>query len=250
MDINTELCSMLFDNRPFMKQFNKDSYRDAFDSYREKYRELFDKIESEHQEADDKESYITGLAQSFIDNAMKKYESIPKKGDREHFLIDFNPVLTVYMLPALNGNGSEGCSALAQSIVKLWNDAFKRYRLSIGTFEEIDAGFKRKLCYITTAVCKSLGKPDDCYELKMLREYRDHYLLDKDMGRDIVEDYYNIAPTIVNRINRREDRNMIYSDIFKRYINPCIRLIEDGKEEECRKLYSDMVYSLEEKFMF
>ena len=52
-DINSELCSMLFDNRPFMKQFNKDSYRDAFDSYREKYRELFDKIESEHQEADD-----------------------------------------------------------------------------------------------------------------------------------------------------------------------------------------------------
>ncbi|MCR5356507.1 MAG: hypothetical protein K6E63_03800 [Lachnospiraceae bacterium] len=249
-DINTELASMLFDNRPMMKRFNKDHYADAFDEYCESFKELFDEIDKGYAEAPDRDAYINDLAVYFRDQALEKYESIPKKGDRERFIIDYNPVLTVFVLPSLNGKGNEGCKALAKAIVGLWNETFKRYTISIGTFEEIDSGFKRKLCYITTAVCKSLGKPDDCYELKMLRDYRDSYLLKREKGRGIVDDYYNVAPTIVNRINRREDRNRIYRDIFDRYINPCIKLIEDGKEEECRKLYSDMVYNLEEEYMF
>ena len=61
----------------------------------------------------------------------------------------------------------------------------------------IENGLKRSFCYITTAVCKSLNKPDDCYELNLLREYRDQYL-DGDKGwRDSCKEYYNIAPTIV-----------------------------------------------------
>lgn len=240
---------MLFDNLPMMKQFNKDRYADAYKEYCEKYNEVFAKLEEEYAAADDKDGLIKGYATAFKDHAAAARDRIEKKSDREHFIIDHNPVLTVYMLPALAGNGTEACSALAKEIADQWNATFTRYRISIGTFEEIDGGFKRKLCYITTAVCRSLGKDDDCYELRTLRDYRDGYLLKSDEGRNVVDTYYNIAPTIVNRINKGDQATETYLGIFRQYISPCISYIEAGDYEECRKLYSDMVFSLKDRYM-
>ena len=78
-------------------------------------------------------------------------------------------------------------------------------------------GLKKEFyCYITTAVCKSLNKPDDCYELNLLREYRDQYLMGTKDG-EICKEYYNIAPTIVKRIDRSPDASEIYADIWEKY---------------------------------
>ena len=76
------------------------------------------------------------------------------------------------------------------------------------TFEEINGGFRKRLCYVTTAVCRSLQKPDECYELKLLREYRDRYLVSSEGGKETIREYYNIAPTIVktDRTNGRSRR--------------------------------------------
>ncbi len=51
------------------------------------------------------------------------------------------------------------------------------------TYEEICQGFQRKkLCFITTAVCAQSGKPDDCPELAAFRSFRDSYLSPNPMG--------------------------------------------------------------------
>ena len=249
-DINKELPGMLLDNLLLMKQFNKDSYKTAFADYYEKYEPLFSEINAEYEAASDKEDYVEDLAVAFIDRAKEIENSLVKKRDKDSFIVEHNSVLTVYVLPALVRSEKEPMRELANAIVSKWNEAFDRYRVSIGTFEEIDGGFKRKLCYITTAVCESLGKPDDCYELRMLREYRDEYLLRDECGRSIVDTYYNIAPTIVNRINKKEDRREIYRNIFNEYINPCISYIEGNEPEKCKELYSDMVYSLRDEYMY
>ncbi len=240
---------MLFNNMPLMKQFNKDTYKDAFKDYSEKYGSLFSAIDEGYSSSDDKKAFITGLAADFAGRAKEESDKLKKRSEKEHFLLDNNMVLTVYVFPALVNAGRESCKELAQALADAWNDAFKGTRLSVGTFEEIDGGFKRKLCYITTAVCRSLDKDDDCYELKTLRDYRDHYLLGSEDGRDVVDTYYNIAPTIVNRINKTEDAASIYRTIFSSYINPCITLIESGEYEECKKLYSDMVTALKDRYM-
>lgn len=249
MSIENDLTGMLFDNMSLMKKFNKDTYADAFNTYYENYKPLFDSIEKGFREADDRDSYIRDLAASFVSRAVSEEKSIEKKSDREHFTIDHNSVLAVYVLPALLETRSDGLKTLADEIVKQWNEAFTRYTISPGTFAEIDGGFKRKLCYITTAVCESLGKSDDCYELRTLRDYRDNYLLSNEDGVKVVDTYYNIAPTIVNRIDKSKDSGNIYRNIFDEYINPCIGLIEDGKLDECEELYSEMVYSLKDRFM-
>ncbi len=249
MNINKELSGMLFDNMGLMKLFNKDAYKDAFADYCDKYKELFKSIDEECSLSEDKKSYIEGLAGDFAGTALDKSGELKKKTEREHFLLDNNMVLTVFVFPALVSAGYESCRDLAQAMADAWNTTFKGTRLSVGSFEEIDGGFKRKLCYITTAVCRSLGKDDDCYELRTLRDYRDGYLLKSDEGRNVVDTYYNIAPTIVNRINKGDQATETYLGIFRQYISPCISYIEAGDYEECRKLYSDMVFSLKDRYM-
>ena len=247
--ISNGLTGMLFGNEGLMKSFNKDRYAEAFHEYCEKYSYIFDEIDSGFEKSENGEAYLKGLANDFTEYAHKEEQKLKKRSDRDHFLVDHNSVLTVYMLPAFAERGSEACEKLADMIVGSWNGVFRRYTISRGTFAEIDGGFKRKLCYITTAVCESLGKSDDCYELKVLRDYRDGYLMGSKDGEALVGTYYDIAPTIVNRINKREDSEEIYSGIFYRYISPCISLIEEDKNEECRELYSKMVYSLREEYM-
>ena len=74
--------------------------------------------------------------------------------------------------------------------------------------------------------------------------------MESEEGRKIVEEYYNIAPTIVNRIGRREDADEIYHGIWGSYLEPCIRLIETDRKEECRDLYITMVRTLEKEFLY
>lgn len=248
-NINTELVGMLFGNEDLMKVFNKDSYADAFHDYCDKYAGICENIEAGYESSEDKQGYIKELAGAFTAYASGEDAKLKKKSDKEHFLVDHNSVLTVYMLPALNERETEACGKLAEEIIKQWNAVFTRYTIKLGTFAEIDGGFKRKLCYITTAVCESLGRSDDCYELKMLRDYRDEYLMNSEDGAGVVRTYYNIAPTIVNRINKRPDSDKVYCDIFKRYIKPCITLIENDRKEECRELYSKMVYTLKDEYL-
>ncbi|GHU54664.1 hypothetical protein FACS1894132_09650 [Clostridia bacterium] len=58
-------------------------------------------------------------------------------------------------------------------------------------------------CYITTAVCTSLEKPDDCYELTLLRNFRDTFLKNQPDGETLIKPYYEDAPRIVDKINKK-----------------------------------------------
>ncbi len=99
-------------------------------------------------------------------------------------------------------------------------------------------------CYITTAVCRDSGKPDDCYELTQFRAFRDNWLINQPDGKKLIKQYYDTAPEIVRKIDRQPDSHEIYKGLNEEYLTPCLRHIENGELEECKRLYSDMVYSL------
>ena len=104
-------------------------------------------------------------------------------------------------------------------------------------------------CFITTAVCNSLKKSDDCYELSILRRFRDTWLSTQEKGDELIREYYNIAPAIVEVIDRLNDKKDIYIMIYERYIQPCIALIENKKERECMNLYKEMVHTLKQIYL-
>ena len=68
-------------------------------------------------------------------------------------------------------------------------------------------------------------------------------------GQALVKEYYNIAPTIVNRINRQDNAEEIYGGIWDSWLSGCVHLIEAGEKEACREKYMDMVYELKERYM-
>ena len=104
-------------------------------------------------------------------------------------------------------------------------------------------------CFITTAVCDSFHKPDNCYELTMFRAFRDNWLKKQSDGKELIAKYYAIAPEIVNNINKFADADKIYLNIWRKYLKPCLSYIEQGKNEQCKSVYMQMVNDLYKKFI-
>lgn len=103
-------------------------------------------------------------------------------------------------------------------------------------------------CFITTAVCESFGKPDDCFELTTFRKFRDVYLAAQPDGKSLIAEYYAIAPRIVQNINKRADSAQIYKDIWKKYLAPCLSFIQSGDNLACKNKYVEMVRELKKKY--
>lgn len=100
-------------------------------------------------------------------------------------------------------------------------------------------------CFITTAVCDYYGKPDDCTELTILRNYRDTWLRNQPDGEHIIAEYYNKAPLLVSLLKSSEYYEQYCQLLWKEYIQVCLKLINKGDFEECKNLYHKMVEFLE-----
>lgn len=104
-------------------------------------------------------------------------------------------------------------------------------------------------CFITTAVCDSFNKPDDCYELTMFRHFRDDWLKYQPDGRKLIEEYYIIAPKIVEKINRLENAKEIYESIWDNYLKKCLYYLEKTNRKSCKNVYINMVNNLKKIYL-
>lgn len=154
-------------------------------------------------------------------------------------------------------NGS-GCPASHEKAVEWYRKA-----IAEETDEELLKHFKENLdyiiarryssnddsCFITTAVCESFGKSDDCYELTAFRNFRDIWLINQPDGKSLIDEYYKIAPKIVEKINSLSNSAEIYKNIWQDYLSKCLKSIEVGDNLNCKKIYVEMVNTLKEKFL-
>lgn len=168
-----------------------------------------------------------------------------RKADENRF------ILALFTVPMIRETKLEVAEIIADTITTEWEKRYPLQKFSKADYAEIRDGFKkRKLCFITTAVCDSFGKPDDCGELQAFRKFRDSYLLKKEEGAGLVEEYYDIAPSIVNTINVLEEKDEIYMSLWQEYLEPCLEYIKHGQEEECEKVYINMVQTLKGTYLF
>ena len=93
-------------------------------------------------------------------------------------------------------------------------------------------------CFITTAVCLSSDKEDDCYELQALRKFRDDWMMEK--YPEQVEQYYREAPVIVSKISAREDASQIFKLFDSDFIQPAVAAIEVGMYELAHRTYVNL----------
>ena len=99
-------------------------------------------------------------------------------------------------------------------------------------------------CFITTATCSFLHKPDDCDELETMRAFRDRYLKTSEDGDCLVKEYYRIAPVIIQRIDAHENREAVYNRLYTHYLIPSLNAIRIGDAKNARNIYIQMVLDL------
>ncbi len=100
-------------------------------------------------------------------------------------------------------------------------------------------------CYLTTACMKHFNTlfDDNCYELTVLRWFRDNYVSKED-----IEHYYTTAPIIVESINNEKENDIIYNYIYDNIVDVCVSAIEKGNYEFAYNRYKSSILSLEETF--
>lgn len=228
--------------------FNRTKYPVEFAAYAKKWEPFFMELEREYDLAEDKEGFLDSICDAVAVAAEERYRALNRR-KREMIMLQDQLALVAYVFPAILDCRNSYSEALANKMCASWNDLF-HMTLKTATYETINAGFTRKWCFITTAVCESLHKPDDCEELTMLRAYRDTYMASTEEGRELVRRYYDIAPTIVHKIDRRSDAGEIYSGIYEEHLIPCLDSIREGENERCLEQYRGMVESLEERYMY
>ena len=109
-------------------------------------------------------------------------------------------------------------------------------------------GSKDEGCFITTAVCDSFGKPDDCFELTTFRKFRDTWLVNQPDGKALIAEYYSIAPRIVANINRLDNAAQIYETLWQKYLEPCLNFIRRGDNLACKNKYVEMIRELKKVY--
>lgn len=102
-----------------------------------------------------------------------------------------------------------------------------------------------KMCYITTAVTEATGKGDDAYELEVLRKYRDEFMLATPVGQELVQNYYDVAPKVVEKLSKREDAKEIYTRLYTTYLQPAVVAVEKGDNYEALRIYREMSQAAE-----
>lgn len=116
----------------------------------------------------------------------------------------------------------------------------------------LDTPNKRSLdatcCYLTTAACEAMGRPDDCAELETLRWFRDRVLLTRQEGVRDVETYYRTAPAILASLDQSPCRTALLTGLFHTWILPSVASIRSGDYDRAHRIYRDMVLTLLRRF--
>lgn len=104
-------------------------------------------------------------------------------------------------------------------------------------------------CFLTTACVVAKNLPDGCYELKTLRGFRDSYIKGLPNGEEIIKEYYDIAPKIIDAIEKEPNADCIFRKLFEELVQPCVHYIEQRQNEMAYALYEKTVLKLKEKYL-
>lgn len=123
------------------------------------------------------------------------------------------------------------------------------YNTGKGSITEKDGDSKTTTntsCFLTSACMKHFQETfdDDCYELTVLRWFRDNFVSQEDIAH-----YYQTAPVIVAGIdNCGESANIAYDYIYENVVRACVEAIENGDYNFAYERYKSSTLALEEQF--
>lgn len=103
-------------------------------------------------------------------------------------------------------------------------------------------------CFLTSACTAARGLSDDCHELTTLRTYRDNWLKQQPDGVTLIAHYYEVAPKIVEAIDKLANRLEIWEDVYNNLVIPCVEMIEKGENHKALALYQQTTMQLADTY--
>lgn len=240
-----------------IKEFKRDTYEESFQKYLQDNASVFsqlNEISAEEVPLEEQDRNREAAADCLAVKAEEMLAAAKNRTKRETMQLNLNLYMVSYFLPAIVayqrqcGGREEDMKKLTTAICDRWAVSFKNH-IQVSDYESIKSGFKQKLCFVTTAVCQGMQKPQDCREIALMKRYRDEYLLRQEDGEAVVHEYYDIAPTIVKRIAKEASPEEKYLYLWNHYIKKCVELVEHNQNEQCRSLYEVMMNELKEEYM-
>ena len=134
------------------------------------------------------------------------------------------------------------------------NRYYDPYSSACSNIEYADSSLKKRedeytkgssCCYITTAVCTTLGLDDNCKYLKELRNFRDNYMMKHQEYIPLLIEYEVIGPIISRHIKQDKDTAQT---MLETYISKAIALIHQESYESAIGTYKLMVEYLKNKY--
>jgi hypothetical protein len=233
-----------------LKEFKKSKYSNSYEDYAHSCMNVMEPIANYALLSEECTQTAVSKTVQALFVAINTELTDQKKGNINTSKVDqLRFFLALYTVPMIVSLKSSISDPLADQVVQEWKKLFPKYAFNKGNYEDIQNGFQRKgLCFITSAVCETMDKSDDCYELTAFRKFRDQYVLKSEAGRELVEEYYQIAPVIVSLINLMPERRQKYAAIWGQYLQPCLEELEVNSLKECENKYITMVTELKSEF--
>lgn len=245
-----DLITCVSEHEGIQSDFRRNRFAQIYDDYEKACRSIFDDMDLACRLAPDRrEQLLQQAADALLNDLEQRWDK--KKGRRALNFEQDKMIVAVFLVPMV-GRLKLSCSDdFCQTLQKSWVERYPKSPFYVGTYEDIAEGFHKrfKFCFITTAVCQSEGKGDDCAELTAFRAFRDGYLMDTADGPALVEEYYQTAPLIVAAIDGHEDCKQRYEAIRRDYLQPCYDALLAGREAECKDRYVKMVRDLEKEYL-
>lgn len=250
-DINA-MADLLDQESRWVNEFGRATYEKSFETYLDENYAVWESLRRLFLSEEDIEAVSFEVAKAVSAKAHGMIEGQKNRIKKEEKQLNINMYMVSYFLPAVISCQSypkeRNGTLMAKIICEKWHEVFPKYKIQYADYHTIQSGFKQRLCYITTAVCEGLNKGRDCEELQLLKQYRDEYLAGTEEGDALITEYYDIAPTIVKRMEKEADRDEKYRYLWEHYIRDCVSMIRAERFEECRNTYEHMVEELKSRY--
>lgn len=234
------------------RKLSKAEFTPAFEQYSNGISEIFRRLDSA---IDAGAADPASAAEAFLNRLEAHWNSQPKWNsalNRSSIQETDKFIIAIFLVPAVRRMALPSSEAYCLQLREIWCRRYPKNPFNLGDYESIVGGFRKRyfgLCFITTAVCRYSGKPDDCEELTAFRNFRDGYLRSCPDGPALIDRYYDIAPGIVLRLDLAPDRDRRYEALRQDYLLPCYQDIRAGRLAACKERYVAMVRSLEEEYL-
>ena len=131
-----ELPASIQEREPWLRDFGRQTYRDAFRSYTERFGPLFMEAVRNQDPADLAKALLDGLdagwrAQRFWRRGVVRAEE--------------KQMVVVYLSPMLLGLEEAGCQSLAQALMEQWAARWPGDGYRMAPYDQIQAGFRNAI---------------------------------------------------------------------------------------------------------